>query len=239
VNTLEGVAVRLQAPLQAWGGATVGDNRPTQPFPTRSGVLGMVAACLGILRGDHRRLRTLCADARVHVRVDAPGTPLVDDQTIQGNPNASPTRQTIRSKRTYLCDASFAAVIVPGPGTTLDEIEAALSTPKFSPYLGRRCCVPSSPLLLASRVSGVDPLELFESIPIGPEELMARIAGRQELDFYLDVEDHPRRLRRIPLRDDLQGRLPRQFRERFVVHVRADAPVRASTQDPWISNNLL
>ena len=85
----------------------------------------------------------------MHVRVDAPGTPLVDDQTIQGNPNASPTRQTIQSKRTYLCDASFVAVVVPGPHGSLQAIAEALVRPVFAPFLGRRACVPSSPLLLA------------------------------------------------------------------------------------------
>lgn len=105
---LVGVALRLHGPMQAWGGPVVGDGRPTLPFPTRSGVLGIVAACMGILRHENDRLLALAEGTRVHIRVDAPGNPLVDDQTIQGHPEASATRQTIQSKRTYLCDASFA-----------------------------------------------------------------------------------------------------------------------------------
>jgi hypothetical protein len=68
-------------------------------------VLGVVAAALGIGRREHERLQSLAASARVHIRVDLAGQPVVDDQTIQGNPRASTTRQTIQSKRTYLCDA--------------------------------------------------------------------------------------------------------------------------------------
>jgi CRISPR system Cascade subunit CasD len=216
MSTLRGVALRLHGPLQAWGGPVVGDDRPTLPFPTRSGVLGLVGACLGILRPDNARMLALAEGARVHVRVDAPGTRLVDDQTIQGNPNASPTRQTIQSKRTYLCDASFVAVVVPGPHESLTQIADALVRPVFAPFLGRRSCVPSSPLLLAPEVSGDDPLDLFGSLTRGPEELTRRLPA---VDYYLDVPDHPRRLRRIPIRDDLAGPLPRQWRERFVVHV--------------------
>lgn len=227
MSSLQGVALRLHGPLQAWGGPVVGDNRPTLPFPTRSGVLGLLAGCLGILRPDQARLLALADGARVHVRVDAPGTPLIDDQTIQDNPNASPTRQTIQSKRTYLCDASFVAVVVPGPQTSLASIVAALVRPVFAPFLGRRACVPSTPLLLAPSVSGNDPLDLFESLPRGPAELMNQLARgvslHDDVDFYLDVPDHPRRLRRLPVRDDLAGPLPRQWRERFAVHVKGGA----------------
>lgn len=224
MSELCGVALRLHGPLQAWGGPAVGDNRPTLGFPTRSGVLGLIAGCLGVLRRDHERLLSLSRGARVHVRVDSPGTRLVDDQTIQDNPNASKTRQTIQSKRTYLCDASFVAVVVPGSESSVNEIADAVAAPVFAPFLGRRTCVPSTPLLLASEVRGNDPLDLFDEIERGPKELIEQLRGRrlldEDVDFYIDAEDHPRRLRRVPLRDELSGPLPRQWRERFSVHVR-------------------
>ncbi len=228
---LAGVALRLHGPIQAWGGPCIGDNRPTLPFPTRSGVLGLVAACMGVLRSDNDRLLSIAEGTSVHVRVDAPGTPLVDDQTIQDNPNASTTRQTIQSKRTYLCDASFAAVVVPGLHVSVAEIAQALRFPVFAPFLGRRTCVPSTPLLIADEVTGVDPIALFDKVERGPVELLAQLrerAGHAEHasgrripeDFYLDVSDYPGALRRIPIRDDFAGPLPRQWRERFAVHVR-------------------
>lgn len=236
MSTLRGVALRLHGPLQAWGGPVVGDNRPTLPFPTRSGVLGLVGACLGIPRKDNAGLLALAQGARVHIRVDARGTPLVDDQTIQGNPNASSTRQTIQSKRNYLCDASFVAVVVPGPHTSIQRMAEALARPVFAPFLGRRACVPSSPLLLAPEVSGEDPIDLFASLPRGPEELLVpllrlRHAG-DRVDYYLDVTDHPGRVRRLPVRDDLAGPLPRQWRERFVVHVRDRGEASTAVFDP-------
>jgi hypothetical protein len=176
----------------------------------------------------------------VHIRVDAAGTPIVDDQTIQDNPNASETRKTIQSKRTYLCDASFVAVVVPGPHVTREAIAAAAVAPVFSPCLGRRACVLSSPLLLAAEVTGADPVALFEGIERGPLDLIEQLAGawhplrsgsasdrsgrdaatNEYSDYYLDVPDYPGALRRIPVRDDLTGPLPRQWRERVAVHVR-------------------
>jgi CRISPR system Cascade subunit CasD len=241
--SLCGVALRLHGPMQAWGGPVIGDTRPTLPFPTRSGVLGLVAACMGILRSENDRLLALAEGTRVHVRVDASGTPLVDDQTIQDNPNASPTRQTIQSKRGYLCDASFVAVVVPGPRTSAQAIASAALFPVFAPSLGRRTCVLSTPLLIAAEVAGSDPITLFDGIERGPKELLELLdprawSGRpsepedngdeaeeslrlpDHVDFYLDVADYPGALRRIPIRDHLAGPLPRQWRERFAVHVR-------------------
>jgi CRISPR system Cascade subunit CasD len=174
--------------------------------------------------------------------VDSAGTLLVDDQTIQDNPNASPTRQTIRSRRTYLCDASFAAVVVPGPSTSTTEIRDALGAPVFAPFLGRRTCVPSTPVLLAEEVSGEDPLDLFATLPRGPDQLIDQLRESRELsseiDYFLDADDHERRLRMLPVRDHLAGPLPRQFRERIVVHVREKASAPSSTPpvDPWMTN---
>ncbi len=240
-SNLRGVALRLHGPLQAWGGPVIGDDRPTLPFPTRSGVLGLVAACMGILRNDNERLLALAEGTRVHVRVDAPGTPLVDDQTIQDNPNASTTRQTIQSKRTYLCDASFVAVVVPGPCASIESIAAAALDPVFAPFLGRRTCVLSTPLLIAKEVVGANPVALFDRVERGPKELLEQLEPKRwnvhqeseqddeqlavDQDFYLDVPEYPYPggLRRIPLRDHLAGPLPRQWRERFAVHVRVHA----------------
>jgi CRISPR system Cascade subunit CasD len=237
---LRGVGLRLHGPLQSWGGPVIGDNRPTLSFPTRSGVLGLVAACMGILRSDMERLLALADGTRVHIRVDAPGTPIVDDQTIQDNPNASSTRQTIQSKRTYLCDASFVAVVVPGPQASVESIARAARQPIFQPFLGRRSCVLSSQLLVSNEVLGADALSLFDGIEPGPTEVLQQLTARSSYrgdpeevddsgqDFYLDLPDYPGAIRRIPIRDHLSGPLQRQWRERFAVHVRRRAQ---STQD--------
>jgi CRISPR system Cascade subunit CasD len=199
------------------------------PFPTRSGVLGLVACALGIPRRDHERLLALALGARVHVRVDAPGQLLVDDQTIQDNPKASPTRQTIQSKRTYLCDASFVAAVVPGPAVSPSAIAAALRRPIFAPFLGRRSCSPSTPMLL-QEIEAADPIGLFDGIAAGPPELLEALRHRHaapdvgEIDYYLDVDAHPAAFRRIPVRDHFAGPLLRQYRERFAFHVKVPAP---------------
>jgi CRISPR system Cascade subunit CasD len=219
---MKAVPVRLEGPLQAWGVWCVGDQRPTLDAPTRSGVLGLVACCLGITRGDTADLLRLHASCRVQVRVDRRGTRLVDDQTIQGLDEvkmadgygrASNTRQTIQSKRTYLADASFVA-LVETDDTMATRISDALRSPAYVPFLGRKSCPPSVPLFVPS----------LDAVEGSTEEVFARVprADRSDSrDLYLDGDvAHPHRLRRLRQRDALNGPLPRQFAERFVTHVR-------------------
>ena len=44
--------LRLAAPLQAWGDESKFETRRTMPYPTKSGVVGMVAAALGRSRSE-------------------------------------------------------------------------------------------------------------------------------------------------------------------------------------------
>ena len=43
--------LRLSGPLQSWGSDSLYDNRGTDYFPTKSGVIGLIAAALGLKRG--------------------------------------------------------------------------------------------------------------------------------------------------------------------------------------------
>jgi len=156
---------QLYGMLAAYGLIAVGEVRPSAPHPTRSAVFGLLAACLGIRRGEEERLATLSAGYTLAVRVDAPGTPLLDYHTIQTPPEKSKrvylTRAdelggllgrdeepyTVLSRRGYLCDAYFTVGLslrddAPYPLGTLAE---ALRKPLLTPYLGRKSCPPSLP----------------------------------------------------------------------------------------------
>ena len=62
--------LRLDGPMQAWGTHTFEDFRPSNLFPTRSGLLGLLGACLGIDRRDHAGLEQLAASVEFTVRAD-------------------------------------------------------------------------------------------------------------------------------------------------------------------------
>lgn len=237
---MKAVPIRLEGPLQAWGVWCVGDHRPTLDAPTKTGVLGLVACCLGVTRDDTAALTHLHASCRVQVRVDRRGARMVDDQTIQGldevemadgHGRASKTRKTIQSKRTYLADASFVALVETDDAQAI-RIAQALRTPAYVPFLGRKSCPPSVPLFIPS-------LDVVEG---STEAVFARVPRAERCDshdLFLDGDiEHPHRLRRLRQRDALTGPLPRQFAERFVTHVRppvsSTSSVVRDTIDDWM-----
>lgn len=71
--------LHLHGPLQAWGARSRFNSRSTEPAPTKSAVIGLLAAALGRPRG------TVIADLAelvLTVRVDRPGRVLRDFHTV-------------------------------------------------------------------------------------------------------------------------------------------------------------
>ena len=75
--------LRLEGPLQSWGGRARWDVRDTRAEPTKSGVIGLLGCALGYERGDVR-LEELDRALRFGVRVEAPGQVMEDYQTVTG-----------------------------------------------------------------------------------------------------------------------------------------------------------
>lgn len=73
--------VRLAGPLQSWGVSSRFARRDTHARPTKSGVIGLCAAALGLDRDEP--LGEL-AEVSFGVRADHPGTRLRDYQTVGG-----------------------------------------------------------------------------------------------------------------------------------------------------------
>ena len=138
------LVLQLAGPLQAWGSAARFARRTTEPAPTKSGVLGMLAAALGRARTDD--LADLAA-LRFGGRIDQPGVRIRDYQTAH---HFETDVSMPISERYYLCDAVFVAA-VEGDPTMLDEAHQALMRPAFLPYLGRRSCPPSRQVSLGVR----------------------------------------------------------------------------------------
>lgn len=139
--------LRLESNIQSWGERSYWDERDTSDMPTKSGVIGLIACCMGLERDD-KRIQYLYDETTMSVRIDDRGRILRDFQTIEDtvkvtgklNPNK------VVSPRYYLVDASFLAAIGSVNENLLNEISNAVKNPKWIPYLGRKCCVPSVPI---------------------------------------------------------------------------------------------
>jgi|ERR1700677_3021036 len=151
----------LAGPLQSWGESSRHMTRSTLTHPSKSGVLGILAAALGRTRGQD--LSDLAA-LQFGVRIDQPGQLLTDFHTISGASHAplEPAMQrlptadggTLRrgestkvTRRYYLADARFVAALV-GDSSLLSQTWDKLARPCFPLYLGRRSCPPALPVRL-------------------------------------------------------------------------------------------
>ncbi len=170
---MTGMVLRLAGPLQSWGEHSTFGDRDTLRFPTRSGVIGIFAAAQGLRRGEPLRRY---APLTFTVRVDRPGVHLADFHTSGGGlprertvPTADGGRRgegkaTIVTRRMYLADAVF-TVAVEGPDDLMGQLTAALRSPRWQLYLGRRSCPPDQPFLLRGQVD--DPVdELRQRVPL-------------------------------------------------------------------------
>lgn len=151
----------FDGPLQGWGYMADHAYRNTLPYPTRSGVSGLLAAALGIDRSEPiDRLNTL---GMTVLGLQGGGRQIRDFQTAQTrNKRGEPVGNAEVTYRDYLVDSKF-LVLLTGENGLLDEIERALRNPVWFGTLGRRSCVPASPILLGRFESESDVLATLET----------------------------------------------------------------------------
>ena len=199
---------RLYGPMASAGEIAVGEDRPTADHPSRSAVLGLIGAALGVRRDDEARQAALAKGYAVAVRVDAPGSLLRDYHTAQMPPATSGRRRnrlatrreelalpadrltTVLSARDYRCDAVYTvgvACACEAPRWTLGEVAAALRAPVFTLYLGRKSCPPSVPL--DPRVVEADDLvEAMQRPDVVNDTFVRRLLRRGDRAMYWEAE---------------------------------------------------
>lgn len=139
--------MRFAGPMQSWGTRSRFGYRDTEIAPSKSGVLGVVAAALGRKR---REAITDLAALRLGVRVDQQGTLKSDYHTALNaiRADGSPNKDAVLSKRMYLADAKFLVGLESDEKSFLSEIYEALQSPKWPLALGRRSFPPGDPIPL-------------------------------------------------------------------------------------------
>lgn len=148
--------LQLAGPMQSWGSASRFNRRSTDDAPTKSGIVGLLAAAAGRRRTDP--IEDL-ANIRLAIRIDQPGQIMRDYHTAMvrtGKERDGTTRYTTQlSDRFYLADALFLAAIE-GDRALVEGMADAIRRPVFPLSLGRRSCVPSRHMLLGVTELGSD-----------------------------------------------------------------------------------
>ncbi len=174
-DAIDALMLRFDAPLMSFGGPAVDSRGVTRRVPARSMITGLLANALGWRRTDAEAHQRLQARVRFATRLDVPGVKLRDYQTVDlGQPHlkakavgwttwgrieprggASGEDTHIR-EREYWADAVYTLALTLDPideAPTLDDIEAALKRPARPLCIGRKPCVPASPIFAGRRRS--------------------------------------------------------------------------------------
>ena len=145
--------------MQSWGLRAKFDYRSTETMPTKSGVIGLLAAALGLERSDTVGLAEISKLKLMTICVKE-GTVVSDYHTVGGgydpdNPDEQENCLTTTegkhkkgsavTKRQYLCDYEFLAVLR-GDSILINKCSEALQNPVYALCLGRKSCFPSMPV---------------------------------------------------------------------------------------------
>lgn len=193
------LALRLEAPLMAFGGPAVDQRRPVQRWPARSMLTGLLANALGWQRHEGERLNRLQARLRWAARLNREGTLFTEFQTAQlrhddeawttlGKPEgraggkATYNAPHLRFKD-HRADALVHVVLGLGAAEespTLADIDLALRRPARPLFIGRKACLPSAPLA-AGWAEGADPLQALLTLPGSGPVFFSAEAGNPAL----------------------------------------------------------
>lgn len=245
---MNGFILHIQGPMMSFADKGFGQLRDEGEAPSRSAVLGLIAAAMGLERGSERLLE-LHEQFRVHVARISPGALLVDYHTVltagydefdqaqlrregaKGNPTLT--------WRSYHCDAHFMAFIECKDAQLLDEASGALADPVYTAYLGRRSCPPSMPLY-PHEAEGNSLEEVFSNAYRAwaepqrsertgklPWHIRKRIP-KEHIEIWIDGQNVPKSDTFTHIstgfRRDMLTALPRSYVNRPVTHGRIPAP---------------
>ena len=225
---------RLYGPMASWGDVAVGTYRPTFDHPSKSAVMGLLAAAIGIRRDEEVKLRKIAESYEFAVQVDASGTMLRDYHTSQVPPSGTgrntkhfATRKdelavtkkdlkTILSTRDYYCDALY-TVCLWGKANdvpySLEILAQKLKEPEFVLYLGRKSCPLAMPVD-AKVISGVNIQDVFGTKKI--DALLNNLQKDDSMRLYWEggQDAGVPALHTITRRDDPVSRKRWQFADR-------------------------
>lgn len=186
--------LRLDAPLMSFGAPMVDQNGVIQAFPALSLITGLFGNALGYHHRDHVLLQSLQERIQYAVRQDQPGERIQDYQTVDlgqdhllqdrgwttrgtldGRAGANSTETHIRF-RDYWAGAIYtvALTLLPAEASpTMDALEQALLKPERPLFIGRKTCLPATPILLGRNRDAEDLLDALRNAPL-PKSVLPR-----------------------------------------------------------------
>lgn len=159
---MEYLVMRLYGPMASWGDIAIGESRHSYSGPTKSALMGLIAAALGVKREEEELHLALNHGYNLASAVHA-GNLLRDYHTVQAPDSVGKfhyrTRRdeltvgrdrlgTVLSSREYRTDSLTLIALSANDHSpyTVSQLVEALKKPIFVPYLGRKACPLAAPM---------------------------------------------------------------------------------------------
>ena len=184
------ILLNFSGPLQSYGTSSHFQTRYTDYYPSKSAVLGLLAACLGYRRDEEEKIREL-STLKFAVRIDQQGDLLKDYHIAITDKEIVEKPQTYVTNRYYLEDALF-VVALSGMDELVDTLIKAIKSPYFQPFMGRRSLPVPVDFFLG--VSAEDILDSLRNLPWQAASWYKKKKGKQgigekiPLEVYADEE---------------------------------------------------
>lgn len=221
MKILKTVLLKFSGPLQSWGTSSHFVIRHTDDHPSKSGVIGMIAAGLGCSRNDEETLSRL-NKLKFAVRADQPGEILRDYHIAQKyKPNGNLDR-TYVTNRYYLQDAVFLVALSSDDDELIEAVIDAVKRPYFQQFLGRRALPPAADLFLG--VIDGDAMTVLKEYPWQAAKWYKK-RHHEKIHIYADaalMTDAPARIRNDEAKSFSQKK-GRKFSPRMEAHTIIDA----------------
>jgi CRISPR system Cascade subunit CasD len=188
---MELLLLRLDAPWMSFGAPMVDQRGVIQPYPGLSMLCGLLGNALGLHHRDWEALNALQSRIRYACREDARGVLCRDFHTVDisgnkkrhfmtsdflwsTNPHKTvgrtcgPETKTLIREMDYWAQARLVVALgleEEALHPTLDEVASALDEPARPLFIGRKCCLPVSPLLMG-RMVAASPREALLQAPL-------------------------------------------------------------------------
>ncbi len=150
------LTIRASAPLQSYGNQATFNRRTTHHYPTKSAVIGLVAAALGLRRED-AAIQSL-NQLKYALRIDQVGQTMTDFQIVETNRPKKGARKI--TYRDYLQDYVYMIALGSEDMDLIRIISYALLHPKFQLYWGRRSNPPAG-VLQVGMFKNTDPIAVL------------------------------------------------------------------------------
>lgn len=133
------IVIKLSGPLQSFGTNSHFETRHTDFYPSKSAIIGLISASLGLKRDEDLKIQKL-NELDFAVRIDKKGSLAMDYHTARKYKDNGDFERTYVTNRYYLEDAIFVVFVSSSDENIMNKIENALKYPYFQTYMGRRSC---------------------------------------------------------------------------------------------------